>query len=178
MGLLKRTKRRILEGIARLAVRHPVSILVAAGLLTLAALSVARDIQIRTDLVDFLPESSPVVQSFRKAVENFGTSDNLLIVLQGSAGPCVANVFIDGIRTRQTVDHSPDDLLDPSLIAGVELYPRALLAPIQYQVNPDCGVVLYWTARPEGGESWSLKRIIAGTALLGGLIIGSFVVIG
>ena len=84
MGLLKKAKRRVLEGIARLAVRHPVSILVAAGLLTLAALSVARDIQIRTDLVDFLPESSPVVQSFRRAVENFGTSDNLLIVLQGS----------------------------------------------------------------------------------------------
>jgi hypothetical protein len=102
--------------------------------------------------------------------------DRSLIVLQGTAGPCVANVYIDGIRARQSVDHSLDDLLDPSLIAGVELYPRALLAPIQYQADPGCGVVLYWTARPEGGEGWSLKRIIAGSVVLGGLIIGSFVI--
>ena len=104
--------------------------------------------------------------------------DRSLIVLQGTSGPCVANVFVDGLRARQSVDHSLDDLLDPSLIAGVELYPRALLAPIQYQVDPGCGVVLYWTARPEGGGGWGLKRIIAGTALLGGLIIGGFVIGG
>jgi hypothetical protein len=102
--------------------------------------------------------------------------DRSLIMLQGRGGSCVANVFIDGIRARQTPDHSLDDVLDPSLVAGVELYPRSLLAPIQYQVDPGCGVVLYWTTRPAEEGSRSTGRIIAGAALLGGLIVGGFVI--
>ena len=103
-----------------------------------------------------------------------GGLDRSLIMLRGIRGPCLANVFVDGTRIRQSQDHSIDDILDPSLIAGVEAYPRGLAAPVQYQVDPDCGVVLYWTARPAGGGSWSTKRILAGVAVVGGLVLAAF----
>ncbi len=39
-----------------------------------------------------------------------------------------------------------DDVISPSSIAGVEIYPRGASAPPQYQMlNGTCGVVLIWT---------------------------------
>ena len=45
----------------------------------------------------------------------------------------------------------------------VEMYPRALTAPVQYQdaCRPNCGVVLFWTKGPRIGQSrgWGARRI-------------------
>ncbi|MEQ8329264.1 MAG: carboxypeptidase-like regulatory domain-containing protein [Longimicrobiales bacterium] len=112
------------------------------------------------------------------------TSDNVfgldrsLIYLRDTRGQqCLANVFVDGTRLRQSVDHTVDDILDNGLVGGVEVYARALTAPVEYQVDADCGVVLFWTHREAGEGTWSGRRIALGGGLLVGLVLGGLMVI-
>jgi carboxypeptidase family protein/TonB-dependent receptor-like protein len=90
------------------------------------------------------------------------------------AGSCVAQMFVDGIRVSQTNGASIDDLLDPTRVAGVEMYPRALGAPAQYLdgSNPRCGVVLFWTKEPErnAARGASTRRIVIGLSLVVGIL--------
>lgn len=87
------------------------------------------------------------------------------------AGPCAARTFIDGMRVQQGDGASIDDLLTPDRIAGVEVYPRAAGAPLQYQdPGQRCGVVLFWTRPPEQNADGGAGR---GRILLGvGLLLG------
>jgi hypothetical protein len=60
----------------------------------------------------------------------------------GGRGWCVPGLYIDGFQADwdQIQTYKPKDLL------GVEMYPRAASAPLQYQqVATGCGVVLVWT---------------------------------
>ena len=60
----------------------------------------------------------------------------------GARGWCVAALYIDGFLADwdQVHTYKPKDLV------GVEMYPRASSAPLQYQqVATGCGVVLIWT---------------------------------
>lgn len=88
------------------------------------------------------------------------------------AGSCVAAMYIDGVRVRQTADHTVDDLLVPEIIAGVEVYPRAMAAPAQYRGSSTCGVVLFWTKEPEPtvGGSRGFGRVAVGLGLLAAII--------
>ncbi len=82
-----------------------------------------------------------------------------------ASGGCLARTFIDGVHIDQSGGHSIDDLLAPELIAGVEVYPRAMSAPFQYQgAGNTCGVVLFWTKEPRLGHGRALsgRRIALG----------------
>jgi hypothetical protein len=60
----------------------------------------------------------------------------------GGRGWCLAALYVDGFQADwdQLQTYKPKDLV------GVEMYPRAASAPIQYQqVATGCGVVLVWT---------------------------------
>ncbi len=60
----------------------------------------------------------------------------------GGRGYCVATLYVDGALSDYDQLHS----YRPSDLVGVELYPRAASAPLQYQsVATGCGVVLIWT---------------------------------
>jgi len=60
----------------------------------------------------------------------------------GGRGWCVATLYIDGFLSDWDQVH----IYKPKDLVGVELYPRASSAPIQYQqVATGCGVVLIWT---------------------------------
>jgi hypothetical protein len=101
--------------------------------------------------------------------EGGGVSQNVIM-----AGNCVARTFIDGIRVTQTAGGSLDDLVVPELLAGVEIYPRGLSAPAQYQDtrDPSCGVVLFWTKEPRAGivGDWGLVRVATGFGFVAGLL--------
>lgn len=72
-------------------------------------------------------------------------------------GGCVATVYLDGKRLNPLGEASSaaastrnvpfiDDLLSPTSIAGIEVYPRGAQAPPQYQsLSGSCAVVLIWT---------------------------------
>lgn len=93
--------------------------------------------------------------------------DRSVIYLPSGLGgqPCAANVFVDGIAIRQSGGASIDDVLDLDRIGGVEVYPRSATAPVEYQTNPTCGVVLFWTRPGENGRDWAVPRIAIGVGL-------------
>ena len=89
------------------------------------------------------------------------------------AGDCVATVYVDGVLVDQRVT-SVDEYLQLPRIAGVEVYPRGVSAPVQYQ-DPmsNCGTVLFWTKElePDDPGGWNTTKIVLGTASLAGLLI-------
>jgi hypothetical protein len=65
-------------------------------------------------------------------------------------GRCKMTVYLDGVRIVGSLNPRADgfvnQLVQPNQIAGVEVYPRNVGAPPQYQsLNGSCGVVLIWT---------------------------------
>ena len=63
-------------------------------------------------------------------------------------GGCPMKVVLDGVKRELTSNESIDDLVDPALVAGIEVYPGAggVGAPVS-QRGPDafCGIVMIWT---------------------------------
>jgi hypothetical protein len=95
-----------------------------------------------------------------------GYYDRNQIRLPGTGGPCLANLYIDGMRVRGSID----DVLIPAWVGAIEVYPRGAHAPLQYTAN-GCGVVLFWTREPEGGIRWSWKKIAVGAAFVVGAVL-------
>ncbi len=95
------------------------------------------------------------------------------------AGGCVARTYVDGIRVQQGAGASVDDLLTPDRIAGVEMYPRGVGAPLQYTEpgGRGCGVVLFWTkpADLDDDRGRSRSRILLGVGLLVGVLTVAFI---
>jgi hypothetical protein len=59
-------------------------------------------------------------------------------------------VYLDRVRIVGTVGGRPDDFVNemvvPSSVAAMEVYPRGTGAPPEFQpMNGNCGVVLIWT---------------------------------
>lgn len=69
-------------------------------------------------------------------------------VIVGSMG-CKMTVYLDNIRIVGKLGRSDDflnEVVMPTHVAAMEIYPRAVMAPPQYQpLNGMCGVVLIWT---------------------------------
>ena len=70
-------------------------------------------------------------------------------VITGTGG-CKMTVYLDRNRMVGKLGNFPDDyvneMVPPSHVAGMEIYPRAVGAPPEYQsLNGTCGVVLIWT---------------------------------
>jgi hypothetical protein len=58
---------------------------------------------------------------------------------------CALTVFIDGIKEQ---DQSELPYLHPDEMAAVEIYPRGLLVPVEFQTpRSTCGVIAIWTKR-------------------------------
>ena len=65
-------------------------------------------------------------------------------------GNCAMTVYLDGARVVGGFNPRSEDpinvLVKPNEIAGVEIYPRNVGAPPQYQsLNGSCGIVVIWT---------------------------------
>ena len=63
---------------------------------------------------------------------------------------CVMTVYLDRVRIAGKFGSSPDDFINevvvPSSVAAMEIYPRGVGAPPEFQsMNGSCGVVLIWT---------------------------------
>lgn len=89
---------------------------------------------------------------------------------------CTPAIYVDRALVQQEVGGTLDDLLVADQIAGIEVYPRGSGAPLEYQRPNGCGVVMFWTRRPEGttGTMPSLVRWIGGTGLVVGIFVAVF----
>lgn len=95
---------------------------------------------------------------------------NMLLVRGGAVGYCAPSVFLDGVLANQTSYSTVDDYILPGMLEGVEVYPSATTAPVEYQRPNNCGVVLFWTRRGEGGGRFSWKKLAVGLGLFGALL--------
>jgi hypothetical protein len=82
-----------------------------------------------------------------------GSIDPKLKIVRGAlreaGGYCLMTIYLDGIRVAGTAGGGHDginQLIDPSTVAAMEVYPRPVSAPPHYQsLNGTCGVILIWT---------------------------------
>lgn len=101
MPRLHQFRQRQLTRIANLTCSHPLAVVVAAGLVTLLSLFGLTRLHFETGLADYLPDDSPVVQLFSRAVAHYGSSDHLVVVLRGDEENADARkVFADQIASR------------------------------------------------------------------------------
>ena len=93
-------------------------------------------------------EGFPGVRVCRRASTNCLAGPPISEVIVGRNG-CAMTVFVDNIRitgSRNGADSKVNELILPTSVAAVEVYPTAVNAPPQYQpANGICGVVLIWT---------------------------------
>jgi hypothetical protein len=134
-----------------------------------------RPIAVPTELLQSMPsvDIAPIMTADAPIVSgrNLVWFPNDRGTASGRRGACLAELYVDGVRTRQSAAASADDLLAGAEIAGVEVYPRASNAPLEYQGTGTCGVVLFWTEEPEGSSGiWSWKRMAVGGGLLAVLV--------
>jgi len=84
-----------------------------------------------------------------------GPPDRTCVISIGdlSGGPklyrCVMTVFLDRVRIVGQTGGAENDLVNemvlPASVAAMEVYPRGVGAPPEFQSNGNCGVVLIWT---------------------------------
>jgi hypothetical protein len=92
--------------------------------------------------------------------------DRYTIMVRGTMGPCMATVFINGMLVSQSGMRTVDDLLISDWIEGIEVYPTAVAAPLEYRRG--CGVVLFWTRNPEPGTNWRWIKVAAAAVFVAG----------
>jgi len=97
-------------------------------------------------------------------------STRSLVTMRGTTGQCLPAIYLDGVRIEQSVDFPIDDLLAPEFLEGVEVYTSAAMAPVAYH-SANCGVVLFWSRSFQNGRPFSWKRLIAGVATAGLIIL-------
>lgn len=71
-----------------------------------------------------------------------------LLRLRNFGDTCSPTIYIDGIRMIGLGGMSVNDMVDPSVVAGVELYRGVAGRPAEYW-GSSCGVVLIWLRRGE-----------------------------
>lgn len=95
-------------------------------------------------------------------------TDRYIIGFRGrTTHHCTGHLFVNGSEVTQLGSRTVDDLLVADWIGGVEVYPSAALAPVEYRRADSCGVVLFWTRDAEPGTSWSWIKVAAAAAFAG-----------
>lgn len=84
-----------------------------------------------------------------RVVSNPNSPGQRHLRLRSSGRECVPTIFIDGVRMIGRGGYSINDMVDPAVVAGVEMYRGVAGTPPQYW-GTSCGVVLIWLRRGEG----------------------------
>ncbi|MCC6927717.1 MAG: carboxypeptidase regulatory-like domain-containing protein [Gemmatimonadaceae bacterium] len=83
------------------------------------------------------------------------TTDGVRAVkMRGSDGEarCEPELVVDGLRLPR-YESDIDHLIPVSIVRALEVYPRRIQAPVEFQA-PDCGSIVVWT----GARGWLGKR--------------------
>ncbi len=65
-----------------------------------------------------------------------------------TGGYCQPVVYIDGMPVRDLTAREIEGWVRPEELAGMEVYPRAGMAPAEFTRLDGCGAVVVWTRRP------------------------------
>jgi hypothetical protein len=66
----------------------------------------------------------------------------------GGPNSCPVQIYIDGVRATRSGPVSPDEILAPGILEGVEVYRGLGTVPAEF-LTPEarCGVIAFWTRR-------------------------------
>lgn len=96
-----------------------------------------------------------------------GCSPTDVLYLRGGPNVCAPTVLIDGLAVKQDAVFSLDGFLMPDMLEGVEVYVDPAGVPPSLAVGTSsCGVVAFWTRRPEGKNPLWVKLLAGGAAVL------------
>ena len=123
----------------------------------------AKDIEAKSALrATQVVENVPTISVRRTSLNSYAIYGRAV----GTGGDCLATIWLDGVqvaggsqpvvdrRTRRVVAGAEltelDPYVNPSELAGVEIYPRGMMAPPQFLPPGDpnasrCAVVAFWT---------------------------------
>jgi hypothetical protein len=96
--------------------------------------------------------------------------DRYTVMLRGTAGPCVAHLFINGVQATMSGSRAIDDILVTDWLEGVEVYPTSGVAPPAYR-REGCGSVLFWMREPERGIRWGWLKAAAAAVFVGAAVV-------
>jgi hypothetical protein len=119
-----------------------------------------------TDLLRMMPGVSIVPQGGRGGVGQVN-----LITMRGTAGGCLPTIYLDGMPIRQYPESGMDEIVNASMLEGVEVYSSFASAPAPIHARDNCGVVAFWTRAPEGGTRWSWRRLAFGVGSFALLVL-------
>lgn len=117
-----------------------------------------------------------------RTTDLFQVMSRVRVIQPGLAGPprivmrtaggadCLPNVFVDGVMSSSASDLNS---LMPTEIEGIEIYSTSAMTPIQFQRNTNCGAVVVWLRRDEGGRAFSFKRLFAALGIFAGVYLVS-----
>ena len=111
---------RLFRLLVAFSMKHPMTIIVVAGLLTLVSLFLIFYLSIDTDITTLLPKNSPVVKTLEEALRTFKSFDFLFVVLEAEE-PGQGNLLIQAAETLAPALANPayifavDYSLDPRL---------------------------------------------------------------
>ena len=102
-----------------------------------------------TDLISRVPGA-------RSVTDRFQPLERYIVLREGQQGSfgnqgfCYPQVVVDGLVTHRGGDDPArlNELVNPTAVAGIEVYPSSTGVPQQYAgVSAACGVIVIWTGR-------------------------------
>lgn len=96
------------------------------------------------------------------------------ISIRGGGGMCEPAIYIDGVRVIQRVHSGMDEVLQPGMIEGVEIYTTAAAAPAGFGGHGNtCGVILFWTriGRDPDARSVTWRQLLVGAGIIGAILL-------
>lgn len=112
-----------MERLARAIVRHPERVVIALCALTLVFACFLPRVHLKTDTASFAPHDDPVIKELTETVEDFGSQDVMMVVLEGDVftPEALAKVrrLADGIAGLDGVDRVMTPL-DADVVRGDE----------------------------------------------------------
>lgn len=86
-------------------------------------------------------------------VQSVDMMTRALVMRTATGAPCEPVIVVDGIRLPVSLSNI-DDLVPVDFVKAIEVYPRHVQTPPEYQ-GTDCGSVVVWT----GLRGWLAKRL-------------------
>ena len=78
-----------------------------------------------------------------------GVGGTTVAMRGGRDGACTPAIYVDGVRVASGGQLVIEDVVDTDDLLAVEVYARAIQAPLQYSGLSNCGVILFWTRKRE-----------------------------
>jgi len=87
-----------------------------------------------------------------------------------SQGGCRATLYLNGAPLNLAGGESIDDLVDPAVLDGVEIYRNRTELPPEFAGPRECGAIVFWT-RPGQPARGGLWRFLAAVGVVVGLVV-------